>query len=65
MPSHKQSQKQKETQIQDFPLNEKLQALSNKDLHDLVQTLLNKNPEVRRSILEWFIDESKNRKKSN
>ncbi len=59
MPSHKQSRKQKETQIQDFPLDEKLQALSNKDMYDLVQTLLNKSPQVRKSILEWFMDKSK------
>ncbi len=46
MPSHKQHKKQKETQTQDFPLDEKLQALSEKDLHDLVKTLLNNNPEI-------------------
>ncbi|MDD5616082.1 MAG: hypothetical protein PHH85_07755 [Candidatus Methanoperedens sp.] len=62
MPSHKQSKKDKETQIQDFPLDEKLQALSNKDMYDLVQTLLNKNPDVRKSILEWFMDKSKDMK---
>lgn len=65
MPSHKQNQKERETQTQDFPLDEKLQALSNKDLHDLVQTLLNKNPEVRKSILEWFMDRSKDIKNIN
>ena len=65
MPSHKQHQIENETQIQDFPLDEKLQALSNKDMYDLVQTLLNKNPEVRKSILEWFMDESKDMKNIN
>ncbi len=65
MPSHKQYQIENETQIQDFPLNEKLQALSNKDMYDLVQTLLNKNPEVRKSILEWFMDKSKDMKNIN
>ncbi|MDO8724802.1 MAG: hypothetical protein Q7J35_01880 [Candidatus Methanoperedens sp.] len=65
MLSHKQNQKEKETQIQDFPLDEKLQALSDKDLHDLVQTLLNRNPQVRKLILEWFMDRSKDTKNIN
>jgi len=65
MPSPKQHQKENETQTQDFPLDEKLQALSEKDLHDLVQTLLNRNPDVRKSILEWFMDRSKNMKNIN
>ena len=65
MPSHKQSRKEKETQIQNFPLDEKLQALSDKDLHDLVQTLLNRNPQVRKLILEWFMDRSKDTKNIN
>ncbi len=62
MTSHKQYRKAKEIQTQDFSLDEKLQALSNKDLYDLVQTLLNKNPEVGKSILEWFMDRSKDTK---
>lgn len=65
MPSHKKSQKEKETQIHDFSLDEKLQALSNKDMYELVQTLLNKNPEVRKSILEWFMDRSKDMENIN
>ncbi|MEW6419569.1 MAG: hypothetical protein AB1480_15890 [Nitrospirota bacterium] len=63
MPSHKKYRKEKETQI--FPLDEKLQALGNKDMYDLVQTLLNKNPEVRKSVLEWFMDKSKDMKNIN
>jgi len=46
-------------------LDEKLQALSNKDMYDLVQTLLNKNPQVRKSILEWFMDKSKDTENIN
>ncbi len=65
MPSHKQHRKEKETQTHDFPLDENLQALSEKDLHDLVQTLLNKNPDVRKSILEWFMSKSKDVKNIN
>jgi len=34
-------------------------------MYDLLQTLLNKNPEVRKSILEWFMDESKDIKNIN
>lgn len=58
VPSHKEYRKEKEIQIQDFSLDEKLRTLSNKDMYDLVQTLLNKNPEVRKSILKWFMDKS-------
>ncbi len=65
MPSHKQSRKQKETQTQDFSIDEKLQVLSNKDMYDLLQTLLNKNSEVRKSILEWLMDKSKDMKNIN
>ncbi len=65
MPSHKEYRKEKEIQIQDFSLDEKLRDLSNKDMYDLVQTLLNKNPEVRKSILEWFMDKSKDMKNIN
>lgn len=65
MASHKKSRKEKEIQTQDFPIEEKLQTLSNKDMLDLVQTLLNKNSEVRKSILEWFIDRSKDMKNIN
>ena len=65
MPSNKKSQKEKEIQTQDFSLDEKLQTLSDKDLHDLVQTLLNKNPEIRKSILEWFMGRSKDMKNIN
>ncbi|MEW6419565.1 MAG: hypothetical protein AB1480_15865 [Nitrospirota bacterium] len=65
MPSHKKYRKEKEIQIQDFPLDEKLQALGNKDMYDLMQTLLNKNPEVRKSVLEWFMDKSKDMKNIN
>ena len=38
MPSHKQYRKEKETQIQDFSLDEKLRSLSNEEMYDLVQT---------------------------
>lgn len=65
MSPHKQYRNEKETQIQDFPLDEKLQALSNKDMYELVQTLLHKNPEVRKSILEWFMDKSKDTENIN
>ncbi len=65
MPLHKEYRKEKETQIQDFSLDEKLQALSNKDMYDLVQTLLNKNPQIRKSILEWFMDKSKDMENIN
>lgn len=65
MPSHKKSQKEKETQIQDFPLDEKLRTLSNKDMYDLVKTLLNKNPQIRKSILEWLMDKSKDTENIN
>lgn len=61
MPQHRKNKKQ----TQDFPLDEKLQALSNKDMYDLVQTLLDKNPEVRKSILSWLVDKSKDMKTIN
>ena len=65
MPSHKKYRIEKEKQTQDFPLDDKLQALSNNDFYDLVQTLLNRNPGVRKSILEWFMDRSKDTENIN
>jgi len=59
MPPPKPPQKETKTQTQDFPIEEKLQALTKKDLYELVQTLLNRNSKVRKLILEWFMNKSK------
>ncbi len=54
MSSHKRDWKEKEKQIEKFSLDEKLRTLNSKDLYDMVQNLMEKNPEVRRLALEWI-----------
>lgn len=53
MSSHKRYREETE-QIKNFSLDEKLRVLDSKDIHNLVQHLIEKNPEVYRLILEWF-----------
>lgn len=54
MSSHKRYWKEKEEQVERFSLDEKLRTLDNKDLYNLLQNLMEKNPEVRRLVLEWI-----------
>ncbi len=49
-------------QTGDFSLEEKLCSLESKELCELVQTLMDKKPEVRKLILEWFKDMAKDMK---
>lgn len=65
MSSHKEYRKEKEIQTQDFSLDEKLRALNNKDMYNLMQALLNKNPEVRKTVLAWFMNKSEDMKNIN
>lgn len=58
MSSHKRYRRG-EVQMEDFSLEEKLRSLGSKDLCELVQTLMEKKPEIRKLILEWFKVESK------
>ena len=55
--------KEKKIQVEDFSLEKKLQSLNNKDMYDLVKTVMGEKPEIRRLILEWFKDSQKARRK--
>lgn len=54
MSSHKRNQEKKEVQSKDFSLEQKLRSLGNNELYELVQTLMEKTPEIRKLILEWL-----------
>jgi len=62
MSSHKGYQKEEGVQVEDFSLEGKLRSLGGEDMYDLVQNLMEKNQEVRRLVLEWFKDKSKDMK---
>ncbi len=47
---------------EEFSLDDALYSLDSKDLYDLVQNLMGRNPEVHRLILEWFKEKSKDLK---
>jgi hypothetical protein len=47
---------------EEFSLKDALCLLDSKDLYDLVQNLMGRNPEVHRLILEWFKEKSKDLK---
>jgi len=49
--------------MEDFSLDDKLQSLDSKGLYNLVKSLMENNPEVRRLILEWFKKNAKSLKK--
>ena len=44
---------------EEFSLKYALSLLDSKDQYDLIQNLMEKNPEVHRLILEWFKKKSK------
>ena len=45
---------QGEEKSESFRLDEELKSLDARDLYNLVQNLISKNPEVHRLVLEWF-----------
>ncbi len=54
MPTYRRSQEEKDGDSADFSLDKKLQSLESKGLYNLVQNLMEKNPENYRLVLEWF-----------
>ena len=50
---------EEKTQIEEFSLEDKLRSLDGEEMYDLVHVLMGKEPEVRRLILEWFKDGSR------
>lgn len=62
MSSNKEHKEEKEKHGKEFSLDETLQSFDNKELYDLVQSLVGRNPEVHRLILEWLKEKSKDLK---
>ena len=50
---------EEKAQTEEFSLEDKLRSLDGEEMYDLVHVLMGKEPEVRRLILEWFKDRSK------
>ena len=59
MTSNTGHEKEKGIHNEEFSLDKTLQSLDNKELYDLVQSLVERNPEVHRLILEWLKEKSK------
>ena len=50
---------EEKAQTEEFSLEGRLRSLDGEEMYDLVHVLMGKEPEVRRLILEWFKDRSK------
>lgn len=62
MLSHKSKQGEERGHGEGFCLDEELKSLDARNLYNLVQNLIKKNPEVHRLILEWVKEEAKTSK---